>query len=356
MKRRNPFTGVTRAPDRHGRVRWRFRRKGFSCYLPGPYGSFEFRRAYEEAIEGTKKPSAGSGAVNGSLAWLIEAYLASPRYANLSPIRKTTLRHQIYWLRREAGDLPFNRFGVSHVEALMARKEGPSAQNSVKKLLSMLFNYAIRSELATNNPARHAESRKEREDGYHTWTSAEVNQFLERHTEGTKARRALMLFYCTGASRQDAVRLGWQNVSENRVRFRRGKTGVEADLPILPELAKELEHVPSGDMLFLTHGAGRPYKPTTLGNWFKRQCKDAGLPHCSAHGLRKAGATRLAEHGATEMEVMAFLAHKTPKEGATYTKRAERSRLADSGLSRLVGTKKELSMSNLTKRLDNERS
>ena len=220
----------------------------------------------------------------------------------------------------------------------MACKTGPTAQNAVKMNLSLLFNFAIRGELMHHNPARYAESRKERNDGHHTWTADEIARFLAHHGEGTKARRAMLIFLCTGASRQDAARLGWQNVKGYRIRFRRGKTGVEADLPIFPELASELSHVPDGDVLFLTHGAGRPYKPETLGNWFKDQCRSAGLDRCSAHGLRKSGATRLAEAGATEMEVMAFLAHAIPKEGATYTKRAARSRLADSAFNRLVGT------------------
>ena len=35
-----------------------------------------------------------------------------------------------------------------------------------------------------------------------------------------------------------------------------------------------------------------------FGNKFREWCDEAGLRHCSAHGLRKAAATRLAEHGA----------------------------------------------------------
>lgn len=351
-RRRNPYPGVSRVTDRHGKVRWRFRRRGFSCYLPGPYGSPEFRAAYEAAVEGTRTAIERSASPYGSLGWLIEQFLRSPRYANLSPIRKETLRRQFDWLRREAGDLPYERFRVRHVEALMAKKSGPSAQNAVKKALSLLFNFAIKAELATHNPARPAESRKESPEGYHTWTEDEIARFLAHHGPGTKARLALMLFLCTGASRQDAARLGWQNVDNGRIRYRRGKTGVEADLPILPELAEELRHVPAEQILFLTHGRGRPYKPETLGNWFKKQCKAAGLAHCSAHGLRKAGARRIAEAGGTEHEVMAFLAHATPKEGATYTRKASRAILGDSAARRVSSKKQRTNVSNLPERLD----
>ena len=237
-RRRNPFPGVTRVTDRHGKVRWRFRRGAFSTYLSGPYASAEFRAAYEAAVEGSKTPAVREGSPFGTLGWLIEQYLRSPRYANLSAIRKDTLRRELDWLRREAGDLPYARFGVRHVEALMAKKAGPTAQNAVKKNLSMLFNFAIRAELTAHNPARAAERRKENPEGYHTWTEAEIDRYLAKHGPGTKPRLAIMLFLCTGASRQDAARLGWQNVSAGRIRYRRGKTGIEADLPILPELAE----------------------------------------------------------------------------------------------------------------------
>ena len=108
------------------------------------------------------------------------------------------------------------------------------------------------------------------------------------------------------------------------------------DLPILPELGRELAYLPSGQMVLLAHGNhGKPYTTASLGNWFRLRCSEAGLPHCGAHGLRKAGARRLAEHGATEWEVMAFLAHSTAKEASRYTAAANRSKLTTSGMAKL---------------------
>jgi integrase len=105
-------------------------------------------------------------------------------------------------------------------------------------------------------------------------------------------------------------------------------------------------------MLFLTHGKkGLPYKPATLGNWFGDQCCAAGVPGF-LHGLRKAGATRLANAGATPDEIRAFLANATNKAGSTCTGKANRARLADSGMAKLSGAKSEQNLSNLPKRLD----
>lgn len=356
MKRKNPFPGVSRAPSRHGKVLWRLRRivkgQAIDAYLPGPYGSAEFRAAYEAALEGVRIDT--PRAKVGTLGWLVEHYLGSIRFRNLSDSRKKSLRGELDWLRREAGSLPFARFEVAHVEALMARKTGPTAANTVKKNLSTLFIYAIKNQFSgmLNNPARFADRMKENPDGYHTMTDAEIDRYLGQHGAGTKARLALLLILNTGAARQDVCRLGWQNVSGGRIVYRRGKTSVAADLPILPELAAELAHVPTDQMLFLTHTGGRPYTVESFGNWFKDQCAAAGLPHCSAHTVRKAGATRLANAGATPDEIRAYLAHKTNKEGATYTGKADRARLADSGLAKLTEAKSGTNVSNLSKRLD----
>jgi len=74
-------------------------------------------------------------------------------------------------------------------------------------------------------------------------------------------------------SRQALTRAGWQNVKAGRNTYRRGKTDVGADLPIMPELADELRNIPADRLLFLTHGARNlPYKPETLGNWFRDTC------------------------------------------------------------------------------------
>ena len=52
----------------------------------------------------------------------------------------------------------------------------------------------------------------------------------------------------------------------------------------------------------------------------------ADLPHCSAHGVRKATSTALAEAGATPHEIMAVTGHQTLEEVERYTKAASRKK------------------------------
>ncbi|WP_172293777.1 tyrosine-type recombinase/integrase [Pseudoruegeria sp. HB172150] len=346
-RRKNPYPGVRKNMVK-GRIYWKFECGDFRTNIPGPYGSPEFLAAYEAALAGSKATSA-STALAGTLAWLIEQYLRSLRFQNLSDSRKRTIRLELDWLRKEAGKYQFERLEVRHIEALMAKKNGPTAANTVKKNLSMLFNFAAKKLGYTGpNPARFAERMKTNPDGYHTWTDGEVSRFLERHGEGTKARLVMLLALNTGMARQDLARVGWQHVRDGRIAYRRGKTSVAADLPILPELSAELRHVPSDRLLFITQdNRDAPYAVASLGNWFRDRCKEANVPG-SLHGLRKAGATRLANAGATEWEIASYLAHTDTKQAATYAKKANRSRLADSGFAKLSSG----NVSNLSDRLD----
>ena len=58
------------------------------------------------------------------------------------------------------------------------------------------------------------------------------------------------------------------------------------------------------------HGAPTPFRRRfrhAMRDW----CNQAGLPHCSAHGLRKATPTQMAEAGATAHELMAVTGHRS---------------------------------------------
>jgi hypothetical protein len=57
-------------------------------------------------------------------------------------------------------------------------------------------------------------------------------------------------------------------------------------------------------------------------------CDQAGLPQCTAHGLRKAGATIAAELGATTPQLMAIYDWSTPAQAEPYIRAANRKRMA----------------------------
>ena len=352
-RRRNPYPHVTRAPDRHGRVRWRFRRGLVDCYLPGAYGSAEFRAAYELAMNGSRPDGAPTvrQARHGTVEWLILRFYQSPAWAGLSNASKVERRRFWEGLRVSIGDLPVNRFEARHVAALAAKKaDTPHAANRIIKRLRQLFAFAVKQGLIATNPALACDTYKTPTGGFHTWTEEQVEQFEAVHPAGSQARLALRLMQYTGASRADVVRLGWGNIGrDGRIRFKRQKSGGDVDLRVLPPLAEELARLRHRVGLFLMTEEAKP-KPFTaggFGNKVRGWCDVAELPECTAHGLRKAGATALAYAGASEAEIAAFLGHKGTQEAATYVRAAQRARLSDSGFDKLEAAKGRGIVSNL---------
>ena len=355
MPRRNPFLGVCAWTDRHGKRRFRLRRRikgrSIDICLPGPYGSPEFRQAYEQAIEGAR--SAGKAPPPGTFGNLIHAYLASAQFRGLAASTRADTRGRLEWVREAIGPGKYAKMEPRHVAALMERKGGPAAANRLRKDLGQLYRFAAkRFGFKGQNPAALADPHRVKRGGYHTWTDAEIAQYRATFSTGTKQRLALELLLSTGASRQDAVGLTRANIRGGRIGYRRGKTNEAVDLPMLPELGRELALLPSTQMVLLARNDGvRGYAVESFGILFRRWCNEAGLEGCSAHGLRKAGARRLAEAGATEFEVMSFLGHATAKEASRYVAAANRATLADSGMAKL-GAKTETKLSNLPARFD----
>jgi integrase len=348
LKRHNPYPGLTRTVDRHRKVRWRFRMKGRpECYIAGVYGSKDFQAAYELAVNGESKLiNPTPEAERGTFDWLIEQYKRTPKWQNIGPVYKKNLSYQFERFRLQHGWKSVSHLELEHVEAILSKKHNtPAAANELLKLLRRLCRFAIRRGVITIDPTVSVEKYKTNPDGFHTWTEDEILKFEKFHGAKSKPVLAMRLMLFTGASRQDVARLGWQNIKYGRIAYRRRKTGVDVDLPIHPRLDEVIGMVSLDQMIFILNAYGTPFKPTTFGNWFGDQCSKAEIPG-RAHGLRKSGATALADAGCTEFEIMAYLGHATPKEAATYTKKANRAKLGDSG------TEKLLSVSNPVERLD----
>ena len=85
---------------------------------------------------------------------------------------------------------------------------------------------------------------------------------------------------------------------------------------------------------------GRPFTSGRFGDWFRKQCDAAGLPHCSSHGLRKAAARRMADALCGEHEIAAITGHRSLNEIVRYTRAADQERLAEAAMAKLEGAKR----------------
>lgn len=328
--------------DRHGRPRFYLRRSGQKRIpLPGLPWSPEFMTAYETAIKGGwESLEVGShrtvpGTVN---ACIVSYYNTSADFRCLADSTKAMRRAILERFREEHGD---KRIGLLDQRALVAilSKKNPFAARNWLKTIRGLIKHAIAVEMRKDDPTAAIKLPSPKTDGFHTWDEAEIEAFKQRHPVDTKARFALTLLLATGLSRNDVVRMGRQHVRGGVLSTRRKKTNAQIDIPVIPELQEALDTLPTGDQLaFLTTKFGQPFTPASFGGWFRERCDEAGLPQCSAHGLRKAAATRLADAGATAYELMAWFGWTSIREAERYTKQANRKRLAESAGKLISGT------------------
>ena len=351
--------------DRHDKRRVRFRKDGFSSYLTGTPWSEDFMREYAVALDGVTAQAANVGAARtraGSFDALCVSYYRSHDFLNLKDITKADRRGIIESFRRLYGDLPVDKLKRKNVKDIVAAKANivdgrantPAAANSLLKVLRLLLNYAVSIDMIAANPAIGVKPYRVRSEGFHAWSEDEIAKFEARHPVGTKARLALGLLLYTAQRRSDVVAMGWQHVVGDAIKVKQGKTGTQLAIPIHPELRPILAATERTGLMFLMSGREAPFSAHGFGNLFKEQCRAAGLSHCSAHGLRKSAATRLANAGCTSDQIKAITGHKSLAEVAHYTRTADQQRLARQALELQLGAEGERVLSNLPVRLDKE--
>lgn len=135
-----------------------------------------------------------------------------------------------------------------------------------------------------------------------------------------------------GVRRSDVVRVGPQHEDRGLLVFtawkNRNRFPVEVMVDIPREMLQAMDATIIGKTTFLVNDDGKPYTPSGFGNQFKTWCLEAGLPHCSSHGLRKAAAVDLAEKGGSSEELKATFGWAKSETAEEYTRKAQKRILA----------------------------
>jgi len=330
--------------DRHGKPRFYFRRPGFKQFpLSGLAWSPKFMTAYEEALTGQPVLIGSERVKPGTIRALAISYYNSVAFRSMKPSTQSVYRNIIDRFCQETdkeghehGDKRAATLQREHVVKLMAaRAQKPDSANGLRKAVRAMMKHAVEIGLRADDPTRDVRAIRVKSEGFHSWTDAEIAQFENRHPIGSRARLALALLLYTGQRRSDVVRMGRQHIRDAVLHIRQQKTGAELAIPVHPDLVAIVAETPADHLTFLTTQFGQSFKAAGFGNWFREQCDVAGLKHCSAHGLRKAAARRLAEAGCTEHEIAAITGHASLREVARYTKAVDQKRLAAAAMEKV---------------------
>lgn len=353
---------------RHGRVCVYFRQVGRTGRIrirPEP-GTGEFYSTYGALLNGDvpKSEPASTRKLSSpqTWRWLCERYFQSMQFRGLAAKGQRIRRRALEGTYSEPispgstlmfADCPLHKFTSKAARVLRDLKvqwiidgEGEEvrsnleAANSRLKYIRGVLAFAKEEypDLVERNWALDVDYFKSASEGHHTWTVDEIAQFEARHAIGTKARLTMALALYTSQRRGDVNRLGrWMEkngVLEVIQEKNRRVKPVTAYVPIVPALRRIIDASPTGDLFYVVQENGQPYAKESLGNLFRQWCDEAGLPHCSLHGLRKACVVRLIMDGCTPHEIMAVTGHQTLKEIDRYARKFMRQQAAGQVLSR----------------------
>lgn len=330
---------VTAFKDKMGRTRFRFRKAGLPQYLfRHEPGTPEFMDEYQKART-ANAPEAAERYPSGSFHALIDSYYRSTRFARMKPSSQKMRQNAIERWRIKNGDKRVNDLEARHIDKMMGEIAAatPHAANDLRKMLSILMQHAILLGIRKDNPATVVPKIETDGDGYHCWTEEEIAQYEAKWPMGTRERLAMALLLYTGLRRSDMVTIGRQHRKGDRFILRHTKNKSDTSIRILSPLADALDAMEDNHLTYLTTHKGKPFEAASFGNWFRDRCNEAGLPHCSAHGLRKAMSRRLAEGGATSLEGRAVTGHKTDAMFAHYAASAQRDLMADEAMDKVAG-------------------
>lgn len=332
--------------DRHGKKRYRFKRRGYPSYsFRAKPGSPEFLS--EIAVVDTLRPTRAKSSrpvIQGSFDDLCQRYYASTRWLGLEESTRKVRRGIIERFRdrkdkndRRYGDRPVALATVAGLDRILGNMSAtPQAANNLRKVLKLLFAFAVKLGWRADNPAAFTDGFK-RGKGFHTWTEEEIETYRERHAYGTRARLAMELLLNTAARKCNVAALGRSSYRNGCFHVQHVKDGDPTIVPALPETVRAIEAMSAtGIGHFIVTASGKPFTVNGFGNWFRDRCDEAGLPQCSAHGLRKAMSRRLAESRATDAEGRSVTGQKKNETFAYYAEMADRETMAKEAVANLA--------------------
>lgn len=283
-------------------------------------------RTYQEAI--VRYVELERGGSRGTLvSELIERYerdVLSHQAAATQRMRTYQFRH----LRKVFGHFHPDEIKPRMIGEYLDRASRKVAANRNVTALSAVYRKAIRWGLATVNPCEGIELNRETpRDRY--MTDAE---FLAIKAAAPEMIQCFMdLAYATGARKGDLLALRWDQVSEEGIRIRQGKTGRKQLFERTPALDKILARCKALARVRSTHVICRPDgQPLRVGSldqkWQRikrdeRVVKQLGeVPHVTMHDIRAKAATDAKERG---QDIQALLGHTTPKMAERYVRRRQ---------------------------------
>ncbi len=286
-----------------------------------------------------------------TVAWLAKQFLVSAQARSLNPTKTykkadDALRRfcSLPWPKPEApdavvGDAAFASVRREHMLQIRSRfADAPAQADDVVKYVRAMFYWGEEAGFVhTANPAARMGSLWQ-SDGIPAMTYEEFDRACAYYPVGTKQRLAFdLILYggfrvsCLHEQGPQNVRAGWLHWTEAKGRNskalkRRGKADKVRTWKCHSTLAASIAATPHGITRFIVREDGKPYQSADrLSEAIRKWLKKAGVDK-SAHGIRKLGATMLADNGADLIVVRDYLGHTSFSESEVYIRYRDKRR------------------------------
>lgn len=299
------------------------------------------------------KPERGAAPVEEqSVAWLVRQFMASAQAKALKPSTRQRFDDLLGrmcarpWPKAGpgavVGDAAFASMRKEHMLAIRAHFADTPAQADylVKCTRSMFYWAEERGFSTTINPAARMGALWQG-DGHEPWSYDDHAKFCRRWPVGTPQRLAYDLALYSGVRVCDLhilgpqhLRRGWLHWTEEKGKDskalkRRAKRNKPREWKAHPALLASITATTHGIRNFIVRPDGQPYaRPDRLGRAIVRWAKAAGVGK-SAHGIRKLGATMLADNGADLITIRDFLGHTSFAEAEVYIRNRDKRRASE---------------------------
>lgn len=343
---------------RHGKTRWRLRRKGQKdVMLPGEPHTSGFDEAYGRAIAGrsaviVKHPGAGHPRSLKAAYRLLKDTAEWKALDERSRVRYRQTIERVLTMDLagvEFGDGPVASLKRGHVKTVLAKfSDTPHMERIVLICIRKLIVVAIDEEWIENDPT-YKLVRNPSTDGHKTWSAEVMARYEARWAVGTRQRTAYALALWLGNRVSDITRLRWSHLTTKTlsidgqirevtgfefVQFkgRNKKGGKTIFLPMTAMLERELAPLPRDTETVLVTSRGSAYGDASLSTRMAQWCSGKGGAGIDAgytmHGLRKALGVKLAEADASTRQIMEALGHNNIAYAELYSREASQIRLA----------------------------
>lgn len=326
--------------------------------LPNNPDSTEFLRAYAEAEEKIRSTNRNQGTVKE----LIQRYMESPAYSDISPRTRQDYQRQIVKIEEAFGDMRIAVLNDHRVRTDFLDWRDKLAKTSKKQadyaitVLGRILAWSMDRGLIAHNYATRPGKLYQSDRASIIWNDSDITAFMKHASDEMKL--AMVLACETGQRQGDLLRLTWSAYDGQRIRLTQSKTNSTVDIPATEELRALLDHVKQSRagrsisaMTILTRPDGQSWKVDNFRHHWRKTTLAAGVDGKRFQDLRGTTITALADAGCTPIQIAAITGHSIRSVESILEHYVARSRAqADAAIHMLENAKRTKLQTNAANR------